>query len=259
MSETKDIFLYNFYDYISSIYIYSHVKTYLVDPSRQKVEKGFDILLAVMSGFFSLTFCFKFLVILIYFFFIQSIPAICKFISACCHIKCNISFGSSCKNACSFLRKIGKRIFTFNFYLYENHIIGFIMIFIYLLFLFSATYFYIDNQFHLSYSEKSETYMIIFYIHFESVLFIQLLCSSFYACQNMSLAIISAAIHFFFLNLIIFVGYLIKETIEDSEGIFLNKEPQLIMNSVVNFFLLLLNGKSFFNAIFANKKSKNKI
>ena len=259
MSETKDIFLYNFYDYISSIYIYSHVKTYLVDPSRQKVEKGFDLFLAIMSGLFSSAFCFKFLVILIYFFFIQSIPAICKFISACCRLKCNINCGSSCKNACSFLRKIGKRIFTFNFYLYENHVIGSIMILIYLLFLFSATYFYIDNQTQLMNPEKSQAYMIIFYLHFESVLFIQLLCSSFYACQNMNTATISAAIHFFFLNLILFLGYFIKETIEDQDGIFLHKEPQLIMNSVLNFFLLLLNGKSFFNAIFANKNSKKKI
>ena len=259
MSETKDTFLYNYYDFISSIYIYSHVKTYLIDPSRQKFERRFDLILAIMSAIFSLSFCFKFIVIFIYFFLLQSIPALVKFILAIFRLKCDINFGSSCKNACSLLKKIGKRIFTFNFYLYENNLIGFVMIFIYLLFLFSATYFYIDNQFQSDQSEKSETYMVIFYLHFESVLFIQLLCSSFYSCQNMKISTISAIIHFVFLNLIIFLGYLIKENIENSEGIFLNKEPQLIMNSILNFFLLLLNGKSFFNAIFSNKKSKKKI
>ena len=259
MSETKDTFLYNYYDFISSIYIYSHVKTYLVDPSRQKVERVFDFFLAIMSGIFSFSFCFKFIIIIFYFFILQSIPALIKFIIALFRLKCDINFKSSCKNAFSLLKKIGKRMFTFNFYLYENNLIGFIMIFIYLLFLFSATYFYIDNQYQSDHSEKSENYMIMFYLHFESVLFIQLLCSSFYSCQNMKLSTLSAIIHFVFLNIIIFLGYLIKENIENAEGIFLNKEPQLIMNSVLNFFLLLLNGKSFFNAVYSNKNSKKKI
>jgi hypothetical protein len=75
----------------------------------------------------------------------------------------------------------------------------------------------------------------------------------------MKLSTLSAIIHFVFLNIIIFLGYLIKENIENAEGIFLNKEPQLIMNSVLNFFLLLLNGKSFFNAVYSNKNSKKNI
>ena len=258
MSETKDTFLYNYYDFISSIYIYSHVKTYLIDPSRQNVERGFDFILAIMSGIFSFSFCFKFIVIIFYFFVLQSFPAILKFILALCRLKCNISINSSCKNAFSLLKKIGKRIFTFNFYLYENNFINFVMIFIYLLFLFSATYFYIDNQLQSDNSEKSEIYMAMFYLHFESVLFIQLLCSSFYSCQNMKISTLSAIIHFVFLNLIIYLGYLIKENIENCEGIFLNKEPQLVMNSILNFFLILLNGKSFVNAIYSNKNSKKK-
>ena len=196
MSETKDTFLYNYYDFISSIYIYSHVKTYLVDPSRQKVERVFDFFLAIMSGIFSFSFCFKFIIIIFYFFILQSIPALVKFIIALFRLKCDLNFKSSCKNAFSLLKKIGKRMFTFNFYLYENNLISFIMIFIYLLFLFSATYFYIDNQFQSDHSEKSENYMIIFYLHFESVLFIQLLCSSFYSCQNMKLCTLCAIIHF---------------------------------------------------------------
>ena len=38
MSETKDDFIYNFYDYMKSIFIYSHVRTYLIDPKRQEIE-----------------------------------------------------------------------------------------------------------------------------------------------------------------------------------------------------------------------------
>ena len=52
MSETQDEFIYNYYDYMSSIYVYSHVKTYLIDPNRQRWENYSDIFLLGFSGFF---------------------------------------------------------------------------------------------------------------------------------------------------------------------------------------------------------------
>ena len=233
MSETRDKFLYNYYDYISSIYIYSHVKTFLVDPSRQKIERGFDKVLLIISTILFILILFKFAIIFIYFIIIQSIPALIKFLITLCHLKC-----------------------TFNFYLYENIPIGIIMVVSYIIFLSSSTFFYFLNQDESFIKEKSEGYMKLFYLHFESALLIQLLCSSFYANRNMNLSALTAIVLFIILNLILYLGYLIKEKVEYSEGIFQNKEPQLIMNSSLNFFLFLLNVKSFLNVIFYNKNSK---
>jgi hypothetical protein len=176
-----------------------------------------------------------------------------------CRLKCNINFGSSCKNAFSYLKKVIKRISTFNFYLYENIPIGFVMILSFLLFIFSTFIFYVFNQKQLMNTEKDEGYMKLFYLHFESILLIQLLCSSFYACRNITLSTISAIVLFILLNVILYLGYLIKEKIENVEGIYENNEPQIIMNNIFNLVFLLLNVKCFLNAVFFKQNSKKKI
>ena len=61
---------------------------------------------------------------------------------------------------------------------------------------------------------------------------IHLLCISFYSCRNMNLDTLSGIVLFILLNVVLYLGYLIKEKIENVEGIFENKEPQLIMNSI---------------------------
>ena len=132
------------------------------------------------------------------------------------------------------------------------------MILSFLLFIFSTFAFYLSNQKQLMLREKNEGYMRLFYLHFESILLIQLLCSSFYACRNMTLSTISAIVLFILLNVILYLGYLVKEKVENVVGIYENNEPQIIMNAIFNLVFLLLNGKCFFNAIFFNQNSKKK-
>ena len=72
----------------------------------------------------------------------------------------------------------------------------------------------------------------------------------------MSLDTITAVVLFILLNVVLYLGYLIKEKIENVEGIFENKEPQLIMNSLFNFIFAFINVKSFLNALFYDKNSK---
>ena len=100
---------------------------------------------------------------------------------------------------------------------------------------------------------------VLFYLHFESLILIQLLCSSFYAYINfneINISIISGLIIFVLLNLILIVGYEIREKIENVEGIFESYEPQLIINILFNFIFLLLNGKCLYNAIVFKKDCK---
>lgn len=256
MSETQDTFLYNYYDYMSSIYIYFHVKTYLIDPSRQAVEKVFDNILLYLSLFFVLGIGFKIVVILIYFIFFQAFAAFIKFIINLFKLRFRINYGSSFKNAGSYLKKVIKRIFTFNFNLYNNKIVGSIMVISYFLFLISSTYFYSENNKHINESEKPEGYMRLFYFHFESILLIQLLCFSFYSCHNMNIATACAVIFWVLLNIILYLGYLIKDRIENVEGIFEYNEPQLIMNMLFNLIFFLLDIKCFYNIIFSKKYRK---
>ena len=246
MSETRDIFLYNFYDYMKSIFIYSHVRTYLIDPKRQEIELLFDILLLVIAAFFIFLSLFKFLVIIIYFFCVQALPAFITFIKMSCKSNFKTNYSSSCKNAMNYLKKVTKRICTFNFYLFENNIIGFFMVLSYFIFILSSFIFNLENVRDIHSSEKSEFYMVIFYLHFESILLIQILCSAFYGCHNSKIAMSCGFGIFLLLNGILFIGYFITERIEDVDGIFEFDDPQAVMNIIFNLILFLLNGNCLY-------------
>ena len=45
----KDDIIYKFYDYVKAIYIYSHLKTHLIDKDRQRIEKITNIILLAFS------------------------------------------------------------------------------------------------------------------------------------------------------------------------------------------------------------------
>ena len=261
MSETQDKLIYNFYDFMKTIFIYSHVKTYLIDPKRQNFELGFDVVLLAISIFFMFLEFFKIFVIYVYFFLIRTIYALINFIKVVKKSKFKINFWQSFKNGIIHFAKDSKRFCTFNFYLFENNYIGFIMIIFYLLFLISAFIFFIMNLKEINLPEKTEGYLIMFYIHFLSFVLIQLLCSSFYACRNTKIAIISAFAIFSFLFCLTIIGYVITETLENVEGKFEHDFPQQVMNIIYNSIFLLLNGNCFYNFITYKKEGKfiNKI
>ena len=256
MSDTQDLPIYNFYDYMKTIFIYSHVKTYLLDPTRQNYEYGFDLGLLIFSGVFIGIVGLKIAIILVYFLVIQAFTPFFQFIKLLCKSKFKIDYYSSLKNACNYLAKIIKRFFTFNFYLFHNNIISLLMAFNYLLFLISSFSFFIYNNNELEQSEKTETYMYYFYIHFESFLLTNLLYSSFYACRNMKIAVISALALFVLLNGLTVIGYFITERIEDVEGKFEHDYPQNVMNIIYNSVFLLLNGTCFINFVFYKPNGK---
>ena len=73
MSEMIDNIVYNYYDYLKSVYIYSHIKTYLKDVQRQKIESYTNYVLEVLSFIVIFFFAFKVLVIIFYFIFNRNI------------------------------------------------------------------------------------------------------------------------------------------------------------------------------------------
>ena len=256
MSEIKDSFIYNFYDYMKAIYIYSHVKTNLKDKQRQKIEDATNIILIIFTSFFAIISAFKILVIIFYFIFIQAFTAFIKFIKTLFKMKFNINFGSTCKNAMYYIGKVCRRIYTFNFYLFDNLTIGIIMTFSYYFFLIISFIFYITNHKYLEDVEKPETYMYLFYLHFESMILIQILSSSFYACRDMKASTLLSIGLFLSINGMIFVGYFITDKIENVDGSFEYDEPQSIMNVIINALLFSINGISLFKVSIHNKNCK---
>lgn len=255
MSETKDEALYNFYDYMKSIFIYSHVRTYLIDPKRQKIEYIFDVILLAIASLFIFISIFKLFVVVIYFFFVQALPAFITFVKMSCKGNYKTNYRSSCKNAMNYLKKVTKRICTFNFYLFDSNIIGTFMVLSYILFICSSFIFNILNVRVIHSPEKSELYMIIFYLHFESILLIQILCSAFYGCHNTKIAISCGFGIFLLLNAILVIGYFITERIEDVDGKFELDDPQAVMNIIFNLILFLLNGNCLY-ILFCKKFGK---
>ena len=256
MSEMNDSFLYNFYDYVKSIYIYSHVKTNLKDRGRQTIEQGSNIFLVILSLSFVILTVFKIIVIIFYFIFIQAFSAFINFIISIFKTKFKINFYSSLKNAISYLAKVFKRIYTFNFYLFDNLFVGLVMIYSYFFFLISSCVFYFQNNDLIEDIEKPRYYMRSFYCHFESLILIQILCSSFYACRNMNIATIVSIGLFLIMNAMLIIGYYITKRIEDINGSYEHDEPQSLMNILFNAILLFLNTTSLFKCIIYNKNSK---
>ena len=256
MSETQDKLIYNFYDFLKTIFVYSHVKTYLIDPKRQNYELFFDGFLLGISIVFMASEFFKIFTIYVYFFFVRTICALINFIKVLKQSKFKIDFCQSFKNGIIHFAKDSKRFCTFNFYLFENNWIGFIMIFFYLLFLISSFIFFIMNFIEIKLPEKTEGYLVMFYIHFLSFVLIQLLCTSFYACRNTKIAIISAFVIFLFIFCLTIIGYKITETLEDVVGKFEIDYPQQVMNIIYNSIFLLLNGNCFYNFWTYKKEGK---
>ena len=256
MSEMNDLFIYNFYDYVKSIYIYTHVKTNLKDAQRQGIERITNVLLIIISLIFMITSLFKIFVIIFYFIFIQSFSALIKFIITVFKTRFHINFCSSFKNSFIYLMKVFRRIFTFNFYLFDNAFIGFIMIFSYFFFLITSGIFYFENYRLIEDIEKPRYYMDAFYCHFESLILIQILCSSFYACRDMKMSIIIGLGLFIIMNIMLFIGYFMTVIVENSDGSYEFDEPQSVMNMMFNAILLFLNGICLYKVLFYDKNSK---
>ena len=256
MSEMNDSFFYNFYDYVKTVYVYSHLKTYLVDKQRQQIEENTLIALIFSIVIFLILSFLKLIIIFLYFLFIQALTSFCKFLKTLCKTKFNVNFCSSFRNAMSYLWKVLKRIYTFNFYVFGNKLNNFIMVGSYFFLLFSSLLFFLVNKKQLSNIEKDEYYLVLFYVHFEAIIFVHLLNASFYSKVQLTISIIYSIGLFFTMNGILFFGYFIKEIYENRYGSFEFEEPQNILNIIFNSILFLLNLNCLIRILIHKKNGK---
>lgn len=241
MSEMRDYFFYNFYDYMRTVYIYSHLKTYLVDKQRQEIEERILYILSAFSILFMILSILKLFIIFLYFLFIHALTKFFIFLKTLCKTKFNVNFCSSFRNAMSYLWKVLKRLYTFNFYIFGNRLNNFIMVGSYFFLLFSMYCFLHFNNELLTEIEKNDNYLVFFYLHFEAIIFVQLLNASFYSKVQLTSSIVYSFGLFFTMNGILFFGYFIKNIYENRYGSFEFEEPQNILNIIFNSILFLLN------------------
>lgn len=256
MSETKDGIFYDLYDFEKSVYIFSHMKTNLVDSSVQNGERIALTLIMIISTIIFFFVLIKTLIILGYFICSQAMTAFFRFVKMLFKTKFNINFKSSCKNSLMFFGKVFKKIYTFNFYIFYTKFVSTFMILSFWVCLISNFFF---NRINLKYIEKVEKendFLWGFYLSFQFNLLIELVCSTFYIHPNMNISTLLALGYYFVLNVIIIVIFFWAERKEFLNGAFLLEEPQRVLNIIIFFILLVLKLNCLYKVIKFDKKSK---
>ena len=257
MSEIKDSFFYNYYDYFKDIYVYTHLKTYLLDKQVQTYEKGFLITQLISIGLFSFIVIFKFLLIIIYFFFIQFISIIKKILIACKKTKGHINYLSNLKNGIYYIIHTLLKIYVYNFYFYNNRFIEILMCSSYICFIIINPIFlrYVKNE--IEDCEKSIYFIFFHFLCNEISLLIEILCVTFYSSTKIFQQIVISLLFFVFFNCLNLMIYYFSYLYEESKGTIVNEEHKKIANIIFNTIFLVLYIDAILKTYFYNNKSKN--
>ena len=256
MSETKEALKYDLYDFTKSIYIFSHMKTLLVDKEVQEFEQK---LLAIIQWFvFSIYFfvLFKIIIIFAYFLLFQARVAFVNFIKLSYKTKCDISLKTFFNYFLLFFARIFKKIYTFNFYIIQNKIISCFLICFFLINIILNYYFMEQNIKQIEFIEKDDYFINLFFSSFEFYLLMELICYMFYSVRNIIHAMLFAFGYFISLNIIIMFAYLYIQKYEYLHGAFMLNEPQRILNIIIFSILMILKIYCLYKIIFFNKESK---
>ena len=256
MSETKDEFFYNLYDFSKSVYLFSHMKTNLVDENVQVVERFAVNLLAFISSVIFGCVVFKSSIIIVYFLGVQAMPALYRYIKLLIKTKFSINFKNSCKNALMFLIKVSRKICTFNFYIFYSKFVSGIMIVSFLICLFSNFMFGEENKDNLENTEKPKSFLVFYFLSFELNLLIELILSTFYSHRNLVSCCLLAFGYYIVINFIMIIVYSIASYMEYLDGAFLYEEPQRILNIIVFSILFVLKANCLYKIIEFKKRSK---
>ena len=256
MSETKEGLVHDLYDFSKSVYLFSHMKTNLVDPTVQIGETTALYTLMIISTIIFLVVSIKTLIILGYFICSQALTAFIRFIKMLFITKCNISFKTSFKNSLMFFGRVFKKIYTFNFYIFYTKYVSIFMIFSFWICLISNFLFNIINYRTIDEPEKGIYFLWYFFISFQFNLLIELICSTFYAYRNMNISSLLALGYYIVINVILFIGFYYARRHEFLYGAYLLEEPQRILNIILYFILFVLKANCLYKIIKFNKKSK---
>ena len=256
MSETKEGFFYDLYDFTKTVYIFAHMKTNLVDTAVQIGEKTALSILLSITGIIAFFVLIKIIIIIGFFIFFQALVASLSFIKIIFISKCDIFWKSSLSNALSFSTKILKRIYTFNFYIFHNRYVCFYMILSFLTCLISNLIFCIINLDEIENPEKEIIFYVFYFLTFEINLLIELICCMFYSNKNICFSAILSFLYWLVINIIIIITFYFAQRYEYINGVLLEEEPQKFLNLTIFSILLILKLNALYQIIKNNNQSK---
>lgn len=179
MADSAPLIFLDLYDITSNLYVFTHLKPIIQDRERDSLEFFFCYWITMIIGLFLVFTLIKLLVILIYFFIVQSLISCYRFAASITRTKYRANICFSLKNGLSFIGRICKRLYTYNYYSYDNVFIGSIFILIYNCYLFSTGLFaYRVAEFALF--EKQIGFKILHFVTFQFNIIIEVLCIAFH-------------------------------------------------------------------------------
>ena len=256
MSEYEEGFFYDLYAFTRSIYIFSHMKTNLVDAFVQKGETVALIILMTMTIFIYFLVLFKILIIVGYFLFFQGLVAFFNFIKLSFMTKFDMYIKSNLIDFVQFLYRIVKKVFTFNFYIFKNKSISTFMIVSFLFTITSNFYFNRENLRQILETEKDKRFLFFYFSSFESNLLMEIMCYIFYSNRNIFFGLLLSLGYFILLNVIILFIHLYVLRREYLDGGYMLEEPQRVSNIIIFLILMILKINCLKKNIKYDKNSK---
>lgn len=226
----------NLFLIIQDLYIYCHLKDYNSTTDEEVEQRIAVIIMTILIAIFSFT-VIKIFAIFLYFFFINITINFCKFCGTLIKKKCCINIFSEIKFSCIYLAKNLRKLYTYNFYSYENKAYGYFIVPVYLIFIifnlmFAADYTQNDKDKKM----KTESIKMLQFIAFELSIFIELVCCFFYLTRKLRKQFIFTLAAFCFLNLVIGLTLWYKLNFCDQD----DENPRRVANLIFLFFYCFL-------------------
>jgi hypothetical protein len=228
---------------IEELYVYCHLKNYTTEESTEDKTIAY-IIMVILVTIFSFT-MFKLALVSIYFFFITVGCNIGRFFVHLFRNRLKIDILKEFKFACFYLGKIFKKLYTYNFYAYENKLLGICLVTLYLVFLsfnimFTAEYMMIENKIgpEEEIPEKSDYVKVLKIVAFELSIFMELLCCTFYITRAIKNQFTLVCSSFLGLNLVVIGAVYYKMNLPDPS----DENPRRCANLIflTNFTILFI-------------------
>ena len=118
-----------------------------------------------------------------------------------CKSSCKVNIKQKCNEVCSFFHAIFKKIYTYNFYSYENRWLGFFLVSNFALFIFFNVFYICLYLSHLEGQADNFILELSRFYAFETHIFIELYCACFFVFMSKTRNFIITIFFFLILNI----------------------------------------------------------
>jgi hypothetical protein len=205
MSKNEISLIDDIYSVIGDLFVYCHLKNYNEEDAQDMTQdQNIAISIMVFMIFMFSLIMFKVAFIIFYFVFVNVIPNVWRFFVKIVRKRCCMSFKTEIKYTFFYFGKIMKKIYTYNFYSYENKLIGFFMVSLYIIYIIFNLIFTVEYiKSDLKKEDKADYVKYEHIFAFELSVIIELIVCFFYITRNFKKLLIWVSSSFIILNGII--------------------------------------------------------